>query len=412
MNKKIIMHIDIDSFFVSAERKNNKNLLNKSIAIAYKKSNAIAVSISYEAKEKGVKVPWKIKDIIKIDPDIIIIEPHYNLYVNESEKFFDFLRKNITNKIEIISIDECFLDVSEYAKNYDDLNQMALKIKEQIFTSLNLPVSIGVSYNKFLAKMATNLAKPFNVQIIYRKDIESKILPQSIDNFYGVGIKSAEKLKQLNIFTIKQFLFALENNEIVKKILGKKRVDILENLTKEGDNKIKWKKEDSKTISHQITFDENSIYLERDELLKYLKEISINLSSSMKIKNLFSNEIQLTCFFKEKEKTFKKVKTSKYFNDFDTIYNNAIYLLNLMWYEQEIKSIILSINNLVPSFSQTDLINENDFKKVSKEEMIIKRINSLKNSNLLIKTSDLKKIKDKESDPVKTFAIAKNKKIN
>ncbi|MGZ9413997.1 Y-family DNA polymerase [Mycoplasma sp. 5370] len=405
-NKKVILHIDIDSFFVSAERKNNKLLEKKEIAIAYNRKNSIVVSLSYEAKNKGAKVPWLLSKVKEIIPNIVVVEPNYNLYLKESENFFDFLKRKYTKKIEIISIDECFMDATELVKKFNNnLNFMISSIQNDVKKFLDLPITIGVSYNKFLAKMATNLAKPFGLKILEQKDIKKEILPLSIDKCYGIGKSSYIKFQNLKIYNIEDFYKKIKKDLAINQKVHKRDFDLLNNLENNGDDFVNYKYEEPKGISQQISFDADNWVTERKVLLESIKHISRTICSNLQRKQLFSKNLFLV-IYTDLEKKSKKLTLSNLTNNEEVVYNHLSKMLDQIWNEQPVKFITCGFNNLVASFSQISIIEEEGENK--KIQNLITKLNNKFYKKTFMSLSEHKdnKIKNKETT-YKGFGVKK-----
>ena len=119
-----------------------------------------------------------VKDAIKLCPNLVIVEPNYQLYSYYSKKFFDYLY-TITNKIEPMSIDEGFMDVTDVCKGEDAI-KLANTIQTKLLNEYNLPCSIGVAPNKFLAKMASDMKKPLGIQVLRIREVEGILWPLDI----------------------------------------------------------------------------------------------------------------------------------------------------------------------------------------------------------------------------------------
>ena len=157
----------MDSFFVSCEKKNNPNLQNKLIAIAKEYKRSIASSMSPELKKMGFKAGDSIQIIKSKVKNLVVVEPHYELYTSVAHDIFNLLKNTFSNVIEIYSIDECFLEI--FAQDDNFALKRAKEIQDTILEKIKIPCSIGISYSKFLAKMSTNKAKPHGKNIWNRK---------------------------------------------------------------------------------------------------------------------------------------------------------------------------------------------------------------------------------------------------
>lgn len=230
---RVIFLIDMNSFFVSCSIATNPSLKGKAIVIANSSRRAIVCAVSYEAKKLGIKVPMPLYQAKQIYLAVEIVAPDFKLYFKYSEKIFEFISLNYTKNIEVASIDECYIDVTEIYKNYPTIYQLANEMQKRIYQEIGIPSSIGISYNKFLAKMASELKKPMGITIIRdQQDAKNLIHPLVIEMMYGVSKQTAIKLKQLNINYIADLA---KNNayESLQPIFGK-------NDWKSSRKKPKW----------------------------------------------------------------------------------------------------------------------------------------------------------------------------
>lgn len=163
---KIILHLDFDSYFVSAERTVNPELIGKPIAISHGGDRAAVVSISYELKKLGMHAPMPLYQIKQKVKDVIVVKPNFGLYTLLSTRVFEHLFDNYTKNIQVASIDECFLDVSDMVKDFDEARELASKIQKDLKKTFNLPASLGISNNKFVAKMCTAINKPYGITVL------------------------------------------------------------------------------------------------------------------------------------------------------------------------------------------------------------------------------------------------------
>ncbi|XBE78129.1 DNA polymerase IV [Mesomycoplasma ovipneumoniae] len=326
---KIIAHIDIDTFFVSSEIRLDPTLQGQPIAISRKEDFAMAVSISKEVKEKGFKITDKTINIKKKIPNLVVIEPNLAYYRFLSRQFFDFITKNFTKKIEIYSIDECFLDLSDYLNKFNTIYQMLYYIKKKLQKELKLPISIGVSHNKLLAKMATNLAKhtPEKITVIPRNKIKPLIYSQKIEKLFGIGIVTAQKLKNIGIFTINDLVKAGVDNEKIIQVLGVQRHELFQSLTSTGDDIVVNKPENFKSVSHFRTFSHCDT-LTKTETLLLISEFLPSLVAKLDQFNKGANRVEIYFKLKNKEQNRFFTDLSQPSNNYDLLYNNLVALAN------------------------------------------------------------------------------------
>jgi DNA polymerase-4 len=173
--KKYVLHIDMDAYFASVEEKNNSKLCNKPLIVSGMNSNSVVSTANYAARKYGIKSAMPVYIAKKLCPQLIIKKPHFLMYEKYHQEIIKYIKKNYSNIIEIASIDECYVDISHLVNNSNSPFSIAKKIQGDIFKKMNLPCSIGISENKFLAKMACKLIKPFGINLIYTSDVEDKL---------------------------------------------------------------------------------------------------------------------------------------------------------------------------------------------------------------------------------------------
>jgi DNA polymerase-4 len=194
-----IIHIDMDAFFASVEQRDFPELRGKPIAVGGGEHRGVTTTASYEARVYGVKsaMPgWKAKQLC---PQLIFVKPRFQAYKEASDQIQSiFLR--YTDLIEPLSLDEAFLDVSENKMGEPLAMELAKKIKEDILKETALSCSAGISYCKFLAKVASDLNKPNGLTLIHPEKAEKFLEELAIEKFYGVGKVTAHKMHHYGIF--------------------------------------------------------------------------------------------------------------------------------------------------------------------------------------------------------------------
>lgn len=189
----------MDAFYASVEQRDNPNLKGKPVAVGGSKRRGVVAAASYEARKFGVKSAMPSAIAYRRCPDIIFIKPRFDVYKEVSKQiheiFFEY-----TNLVEPLSLDEAYLDVTDNKKGLDYAMEVAAEIKIKINETTGLKASAGISYNKFLAKIASDYDKPDGFFIITPKMAEAFIEQLPIEKFFGVGKITAEKMHLKGIF--------------------------------------------------------------------------------------------------------------------------------------------------------------------------------------------------------------------
>ena len=198
MNK--IIHVDMDQFFAAVEQRENPELRGKPIAVGHDAERGVVSTASYEARQFGVHSAQSIQVAKRLCPQLIIVEPHFQKYKEVSAQLHEIFH-DYTDLIEPISLDEAFLDVTENKKSIELGVDIAREIKQRILETTGLTASAGVSYCKFLAKVASDWRKPDGLTVIHPDKALDFIAQLKIEKIWGVGLKTAEKMHRMGIFT-------------------------------------------------------------------------------------------------------------------------------------------------------------------------------------------------------------------
>lgn len=227
MAGKVIFHIDLNSFFASAELLKNSALLGQPVVVAGLHRRSVVSTANYEARNYGVHSAMPLHQALEKCPQLVIVQGDFSFYEELSERFFHYIR-TFTPYVEPASIDECYVDVTELIKTFKRPLDLAWNIQQKIMDDLQLPCSIGVGPNKFLAKMASDMRKPMGITVLRRQEISRKLWPLPISQMWGIGSKSTPILIQNNIETIGD-LANPENESKVMTLLGKHSYQFIQN---------------------------------------------------------------------------------------------------------------------------------------------------------------------------------------
>ena len=190
----------MDQFFAAVEQQDPPELRGKPIAVGHDAERGVVSTASYEARRFGVHSAQSIQVAKRLCPQLIIVEPHFQKYKEVSAQLHEIFH-DYTDLIEPISLDEAFLDVSENKKGIELGVDIAREIKQRIRETTGLTASAGVSYCKFLAKIASDWRKPDGLTVIHPDRALDFIAQLKIEKIWGVGLKTAEKMHRMGIFT-------------------------------------------------------------------------------------------------------------------------------------------------------------------------------------------------------------------
>ena len=217
---RLIFLVDMNAFFISCEMAKNSELKGKPAAVAGdpKKRSGIILAANYEARKFGVRTTMVLHEAKKLCPGLITVSPNHELYEKKSREVMDILSR-YTPVIQQNSIDEAWMDLTGCEKLFGSPMEIAENIMGTISRELDLWCSIGISENKFLAKMGSELKKPRGITELYVKDIKEKLWPLPVRAMYGIGKQTEQKLMDYAIYKIGDI--ACSNVEFLKSKFGK-----------------------------------------------------------------------------------------------------------------------------------------------------------------------------------------------
>lgn len=197
-----IIHIDMDAFYASVEQRDNPDYRGKPIVVGGSPQGrgGVVATASYEARKYGIRSAMPSKKALQLCPHVIFVYPRFSVYKEVSQQIRAIFHR-YTDLIEPLSLDEAFLDVTEDKLGIGSAIEIAKQIKDAIREELQLTASAGVSVNKFVAKIASDLNKPDGLAFIGPSSIESFMEQLPVEKFFGVGRVTAEKMRSMGLHT-------------------------------------------------------------------------------------------------------------------------------------------------------------------------------------------------------------------
>lgn len=195
-----IIHVDMDAFYASVEQRDNPELRGRPLAVGGSEARGVVAAASYEARAFGVHSAMPSVTARRKCPDLIFVPPRFDVYRAVSLQIREIFAE-YTPMIEPLSLDEAYLDVTENFKGMEIATDIATEIRAKIKEATGLNASAGISYNKFLAKMASDLNKPNGQAVITPKNGPTFVENLPVKKFHGVGPATAEKMRRLGIET-------------------------------------------------------------------------------------------------------------------------------------------------------------------------------------------------------------------
>ena len=285
----------MDAFYASVEQRDNPNLKGKPIIVGGNVSGrGVVATCSYEARVFGVRSAMPAFQAKQLCPKCIFVKPRSDVYKSESIKIRQILNR-YSNIIENASLDEAYLDVTDSKLHSGSATKIAQSIKKEIKKRLSLTASAGVSYNKFLAKMASDHQKPDGLTIILPQEASKFIENLPIGKFHGVGSKTKQKMHRLNIYTGKDLKrYSQIELEAHFGKFGKYLYDIARSV---DNREIKTNRE-IKSLGREITLFERRIYSKK-EIFEILSLFISKIKVTINTKNLKPKTLSIVIKYKD-----------------------------------------------------------------------------------------------------------------
>ncbi|MBC7694627.1 MAG: DNA polymerase IV [Burkholderiales bacterium] len=280
LNNRKIIHIDMDAFFASVEQRDDPLLRGKPVAVGGSKDRGVVAAASYEARKYGVHSAMASKIAYQKCPELIFVNPDFDKYKKVSHQVMEIFHR-FSNLVEPLSFDEAYLDVTQNKFNVLIATDLARQIKIQIKEETQLTASAGISYCKFLAKIASGYKKPDGLTVIKPENAQAFIDSLSIEDFYGIGKVTAAKMRALHIhkgLDLKQYGLA----ELIH-LFGNKSGNYYYEIARGIDNRSVESHRIRKSIGAEETFDKD--LTDREEIKKQLDVLTAEV-----IKRCLKNE--------------------------------------------------------------------------------------------------------------------------
>ena len=336
MQRKIL-HVDMDAFFASIEILDNPQLKGKPVIVGSDSERGVVTTCSYEARKYGVKSAMPSYKAKALCPSAIFVPVRIYRYREISNKVFDILHEFADN-IEKVSIDEAYIDIS--SKNIDS-KKFAFLIKAEIKNRLGLTISVGISYNKFLAKIASDWNKPNGLMEITQENVVSLLTPLNISKVHGLGKKSVIKLNNIGIYTIGD-MYSLPKH-FFKDYFGKAGEEIYKRIRGIDEREVINVRE-RKSFGREITLRQDT--LNRKELNNYLKDFAKKIELDLLKNNLRAKTITLKIRDNNFETHTKSKTFSHFFINAEEIYIEGCNIFNSININKPIRLIGLTVSSI------------------------------------------------------------------
>jgi len=283
-----IIHIDMDAFYASIEQRDQPELRGKPVIVGGNPdSRGVVATCSYEARKFGIHSAMSSSRAYKLCPQAVFQRPRFEVYKSVSEQIRVIFHE-FTDLVEPLSLDEAYLDVTENKKNIRSATLIAEDIRQRIFQETGLTASAGVSFNKFLAKVASDINKPDGTKVITPKQADEFIAKLAISKFFGIGKVTAEKMKKIGINTGSD-LRKLSKERLVS-LFGKNGLYYF-NISHGRDDRPVCTEWIRKSLGKEITLDKDITDLTR--ILEILEDLANQVEVLLKRNQLQGKTITL-----------------------------------------------------------------------------------------------------------------------
>ncbi len=351
MSERTIVHLDLDSFFVSAERLINSSLKGKPVIVGGMSDRGVVASCSYEARQFGVHSAMPVRMAKQLCSDAIFIRGDMELYSKYSRMVTDIIAESAP-VYEKASIDEHYLDITGMDRFFGSL-KWAHELRQRIITETGLPISFGLSTNKTVSKIATGEAKPSGELFVPQERVKPFIFPLSIKKIPMIGPKNYHLLRSMGVSTIQTL--SLIPPEMLVQVMGK-------------NGRVVWKKangidstpvipySEKKSVGTEQTFERDTTDIRqlRHILIRMVEKVAFELREKQKVAGSITIKIRYSNF-----DTHSMQKRIQYTSFDHLLIKEALELFERLYQRRMLIRLIgVRLSNLTGGYQQLDLFNE------------------------------------------------------
>jgi len=337
-----IIHIDMDAFFASVEQLDNPELRGKPVAVGGSGDRSVVAAASYEARKYGVRSAMSSVIAKRLCPNLIFVKHHFERY-NEISSIVLEIFRDYTDLIEPLSIDEAFMDVTNDRKGLVSGTIIAERIRKDIRKKTQLTASAGVSYNKFLAKMASDINKPDGLFVIKPSEAQGFIDKLAVERFYGIGKVTALKMHKLGIhngYDLRQW-----DIESLVRNFGKAG-EFFFDIARGIDDRPVEPEQERKSVGTELTYDKD--LTTRFEIIAELYKLEKELFERLQHAETSGRTITLKIKFSDFRQITRSRTLHNYVSDFDCLHREVTAIRRSLDLEGErIRLMGVTVSNLI-----------------------------------------------------------------
>ncbi len=317
-----IIHIDMDAFYTSVEQRDNPDYRGKPIAVGGSSKRGVVAAASYEARKYGVRSAMPSALAMKKCPHLIFVASRFDVYRDVSRQIMKIFR-DYTDLVEPLSLDEAYLDVTRNKLRITFATIIANEIRARIKAETGLTASAGISYNKFLAKVASDLNKPNGYAVITPEDAPDFITRLPVSKFHGIGKVTAEKMKKMGIHTgadLKNY----SQDDLIRWFgkSGSFYYQIVRGIDQRRVSPVRVRK----SVGAERTFEED--ITDREAMILQIGTLARMVSERLGKKNFRGKTVTLKFKYLDFEQHTRSRSLSDYISDSDSIFKICLELLD------------------------------------------------------------------------------------
>jgi DNA polymerase IV len=373
---RVVLHIDMNAFYCSChEAVDPEKYRGKPIAVAgsVELRHGIVVTSSYAARARGVKTGMQVREALKHCPELILLQPDFDLYRQFSHEFMK-IAHSYSPLVEAMSIDECFIDITG-SKQFGTPLDIAKIIQGRIKEELGLPCSVGIAPNKLLAKMASDMKKPNGISVLRKRDVPRLLWSSPCAELYGIGNRTADKLSRLNIHNLGE-LAAAEEQFLRKEfgVLGSWLKRAANGIDESPVNPIR---EASKSIGHTTTLPFN--LTEEDDIRRVFLNLGDQVARRLRKQQLFASTVQITIRDPSMKTITRSMTLPTPTETADDIYREACSLFKKHWPAgKPVRLLGITLQNLMPREETVLQLDLFDYQEQPKKEQLNRAMDQIR----------------------------------
>ncbi len=318
---RAILHLDMDAFYASVEQRDDPKLRGKAVIVGGHPTRGVVLAASYEARPFGVKSAIPMSRAIRLAPHAIVVAPRPHAYADASEAVFKIFEQ-VTPLIEPLSLDEAFLDVTGSMTLFGSPSKIASDLRTRISKEVGLPASAGIAEVKYVAKVASDFAKPAGQREVLPGTAREFLAPLPVSRLWGVGPRTEESLRVLGLMTIGDL--AKRDRTWLEQKLGPSGIHLWE-LSQGIDDRPVVPDREAKSIGAQDTFEED--LFGQEALLPHLHSQALRVARRLRRAGVKARVVQLSVKYSDFTALTRRITLEQSTDDGQALYREATGLL-------------------------------------------------------------------------------------